>query len=183
MTKWTRRGFIAATGATLTACSTVGINQSRDEIEFNVSSAKSELFRTIPGTQQLADQAAGILIIPEVTSAGLFLGGAYGEGALLIGDAAVDHFSFTAASFGLQFGVQRYSHALFLMTQEALAGFRNADGWQLGIDAEYVFPDQAASFGVNTSTINLPVYAVVYGQQGLIVGATLEGAKYSRLIR
>lgn len=182
MTKWTRRGFIAATGLTA-ACSAVGINQSRDEIEFNVNSAKSELFRAIPGTQQLAEQAAGILIIPEVKSAGFFLGGAYGEGALLIGDAPVDHFSFTAASFGLQFGVQRYSHALIFMTQEALAGFRTADGWQLGIDAEYVFPDQSGSFGVNTTTINRPVYAVVYGQQGLIIGATLEGAKYSRLIR
>ena len=69
------------------------------------------------------------------------------------------------------------------MTQETLAGFRNADGWQLGVDAEFVYAEDSGSFGVSTNTMNLPVYAVVFGQSGAIVGATLQGAKYSRIIR
>ena len=182
MSKWTRSGFIAATGATA-ACTATGISKTTTQIDMDIDRARAELFRTVPGTQQLATQAAGVLIIPEITEAGFMLGGSYGEGGLLIGDAKVDYFSFSAASFGLQFGAQRFSHALFFMTQETLAGFRNADGWQLGVDAEFVYQQDSGSVGVSTNTINLPVYAVVFGQQGAFVGATLQGAKYSRIIR
>ena len=182
MLNWTRRSFLAATGATA-ACTATGISKSVAQIDMDIDAARDKLFRTVPGTQQLASQAAGLLIIPEVTEAGFMIGGSYGEGGLLIGDAKVDYFSFSAASFGLQIGAQRFSHALFFMTQESLAGFRNADGWQLGVDAEFVYAQDSGSVGVSTNTINLPVYAVVFGQQGAILGATLQGAKYSRIIR
>lgn len=183
MIKWTRRSFLVAGSATLAACSAVGINKTRNQIDASVDAARAELFRTVPGARQLAERAAGMLIIPEVTEAGLMLGAAYGEGVLMIGNAKVDYFSLTSASFGPQIGVQKYGHALFFMTQETLAGFRYSDGWQLGVDAQFTTPDSAGSLGVSTSTINLPVIALVFGQKGLIVGATLEGAKYSRLMR
>lgn len=183
MTNWTRRSFVVAGSATLAACTSTSITKPRDRIDQDVDQARAELFRTVPGAEQLASQAAGMLIIPEVTQAGLMLGGAYGEGALMIGQAKVDYFSYATASFGPQIGVQRFSHALFFMTQETLAGFRFSDGWQLGVDAEFTTPEESGSVGVTTNTINLPVHAVVFGQQGLIVGATLEGAKYTRLNR
>lgn len=182
MSNLTRRGFIAATGLTA-ACSATGITKSMDQIDRDIDIARADLFRSVAGTEQLASKAAGLLIIPEITEAGLFVGGSYGEGGLLIGDAKVDYFSFSAASIGAQIGVQRFSHALFFMTQETLAGFRNTDGWQLGVDAEYVYRNDYGSVGVSTNTINLPVYAVVYNQTGAIVGASLQGAKYSRILR
>ena len=182
MNNWSRRGFIAATGMTA-ACTATGISKSMNQIDLDIDRARADLFRSVAGTEQLARQAAGMLIIPEVTEAGLFIGGSYGEGGLLIGDAKIDYFSFSAASVGLQFGAQRFSHALFFMTQESLAGFRNADGWQLGVDAEFVYKEDYGSVGVSTNTINLPVYAVVYAQSGAILGATLQGAKYSRIQR
>jgi len=182
MNNWTRRGFIAASGMTA-ACTATGISKSMAQIDFEIDRARADLFRSVAGTEQLARQAAGVLIIPEITEVGLFLGGSYGEGALLIGDAKVDYFSFSAASIGLQIGAQRFSHALFFMTQETLTGFRNTDGWQLGVDAEFVYKDDYGSIGVSTNTINLPVYAIVYAQSGAILGATLQGAKYSRIRR
>ena len=182
MSKWTRRAFIGAAGATA-ACSATGISRNKSSIDASVAQARRELFNAVPGTEALASRAAGVLIMPEVTKAGLMVGGAYGEGALMIGNATVDYFSFSGASFGLQIGVQKYSHALFFMTPEVLANFRYADGWELGVDAEYALQEDGMSVGVTTGTINLPVYAVVFSQRGLIIGATLEGAKYSRLIR
>ncbi len=182
MTNWTRRGFIAATGATA-ACSAAGITKPIAQIDRDIDVARADMFRNIPGTQQLAEKAAGVLIIPGITEVGFFLGGSYGEGGLMIGDAKVGYFSFSAASIGPQIGAQRFSHALFFMTQETLAGFRSTDGWQLGVDTEFVYQDGSASFGVSTNTINLPVYALVYGQEGAIIGATLQGAKYSRINR
>ncbi len=184
MTGWTRRGFVLAGGASgLAACSNSTINQTSSELNQRVDTAKAEMFSTVPGARQLFDQAAGVLIVPDVTQAGLFVGGSYGEGALLIGEAKVAYFTYAAASIGPQIGASVYNHALFFMTQETLTKFRYSDGWQLGVDAEFTTPEEAGSLGVSTSTINLPVYALVYGQQGLIVGATLEGGKYSRVTR
>ncbi len=183
MTNWTRRGFVIAGSASLAGCTTSGLSKSRNQLDQEADIARAELFRTVPGAQQLAAQAAGILIVPDIKQAGLIVGGAYGEGVLMIGEAKVDYFSYAAGSFGLQFGVQRYAHALFFMTQEVLAGFRFSDGWQLGVDAEFTTPQDALSVGVTTNTINRPVHAVVFGNRGLLVGATLEGAKYSRVIR
>lgn len=183
MSNWTRRGFIAASGASVAACASTGITQSRDQIDRSVDTARAELFRNVPGAEQLAERASGMLIVPDVKKAGLMIGGAYGEGALMIGDAKVEYFNFATASFGFQIGVQRFHHALFFMTQETLAGFRFSNGWKLGADAAFTTPEDAVSLGVATNTINLPVYALIYGQTGLIIGATLEGAKYSRLVR
>ncbi len=183
MNNWTRRGFIVAGGASVAACSNSTINQSASEIDQRVDRARAEMFQTVPGAQQLSEQAAGVLIVPDVTQAGLFFGGSYGEGALLIGDAKVARFNYAAASLGPQIGVSVFNHALFFMTQETLTRFRYSQGWQLGVDAEFTTPEEAGSLGVTTNTINLPVYALVFGQQGLIVGATLEGGKYTRVER
>jgi lipid-binding SYLF domain-containing protein len=36
--------------------------------------------------------------------------------------------------------------------------------------------------GIDSNTLTNPVIAVVFGQAGLIAGATLEGTRYSRII-
>jgi hypothetical protein len=35
--------------------------------------------------------------------------------------------------------------------------------------------------GITTTRINRPIVEVIYGQRGLQVGASLEGAKYNRI--
>ena len=68
------------------------------------------------------------------------------------------------------------------MTEEALSDFRRSPGWTLGADAEYVISNEAGNVGVDTTTALSPVIAVVFGQAGLIAGATIEGNKYNRII-
>lgn len=182
MTNWTRRGFIVATAATTAACGTAQV-QSGAQIDQKVAISRQQLFQTVPGAQRLAQNAAGYLIIPDIVEGGFVVSGAYGEGALLVGEATIDYMSVAAAAIGLQMGAQQYSQALFFMTQEALADFRQTDGWELGVDAEAAVMEDGVAVGASTSTINRPVYQVIYGQKGLILGASLEGAKYNRLIR
>ncbi len=186
MTQFTRRGLLASGGVALlagAACAPIRTPTAAD-IDARVATSKSLLFSTVPGTESLASRASGLLIIPNIVEGGFVLSGAYGEGALMIGDATVDYMSLTAAAFGLQIGAQRYAQALFFMTPEVLRNFRVTDGWELGVDAEFAALDAGAgAAGISTRTVTNPVYSVIYGQSGLIVGASLEGAKYSRLIR
>ena len=67
------------------------------------------------------------------------------------------------------------------MTDAALADFRRGSGWAAGADVRYATPEQGASLGKETTEID-PVIGLVFGQQGLIAGATLAGVKYSRII-
>jgi len=68
------------------------------------------------------------------------------------------------------------------MTEEALSDFRRSYGWAAGADLEYAVSNNAENLSAETTTSLSPVIAVVFGQAGLIAGATIEGTKYSRII-
>jgi lipid-binding SYLF domain-containing protein len=168
--------------AVLAACNNGTDSGGAATIDARVDTTLSFLTETYPGTQDLLNRAAGVLVMPLVTEVGLGLGAAYGTGALRIGGATVDYFSAAAASAGLQIGAQQYSHALFFMTEEALADFRASPGWVAGAGVEYVANTEAETLLADTVTALSPVIAVVFGQTGLRLGATIEGTKYSRII-
>ena len=179
-----RRGLILSGGAalSLSACGN-GVGGDRAaRLDARVDATRDFLHQRYPGTVDLTNKAAGVLYMPLMTEAGFVFGGAYGRGALRINDVTVDYYSATQASWGLQIGAQQYAHALFFMTQPALASFRASDGWAVGADAKYATPDQGGSIAADTTTTLAPVIALVFGQAGFIAGATLEGTKYTRII-
>lgn len=179
-----RRSLILSGGAMagLAACGNgIGSNGAA-RLDARVDATRDFLTSRYPGTVDLIRKSAGVLYMPLMTEAGFFFGGAYGRGALRINDVTVDYYSATQASWGLQIGAQQYAHALFFMTQPALANFRAADGWAVGADAKYALPDKGGSLAADTVTTLAPVIALVFGQSGLIAGATLEGTKYTRII-
>ena len=181
----TRRGVMAGlAGAVVVGGCGNGINSSGGQaIDARVDATLNYLFANYPETRRLRDNAAGILVMPLVTEAGLLtVGGSYGRGALRIGGTTVDYYSATRASFGPQLGAQQYAHVLFFMTPQALQEFRASPGWAAGADLEYVASNEGANFSTDTTTTLAPVIAVVFGQAGLLVGATLTGTKYSRII-
>jgi lipid-binding SYLF domain-containing protein len=184
MSNLTRRHFVV-TGASLpllAACSN-GINSSGPaQIDARVNAAIDVMFREVPGTQDLARNARGMLVMPLITEAGFGFGGSYGRGALRINGATVDYYSAVSGTFGLQIGAQQYAHTLFFMTDEALQNFRTSPGWAVGGDMRYAVIDQGGNLGVDTTTLTDPVIAVIFGQAGLIVGATLDGTRYTRIL-
>lgn len=184
MARWTRRTFLATGSLSLAAACTsrpavdTPSSARRSAIDAAVAQALSDL-HTIPGASQLVSSAQGVLIIPNIRQAGFWVGGAYGEGALLIGPATVAYYSMSLASFGFTFGAAAFNQALFFMTKEALEGFRVADGWSLGVDGTVVGGDAGASAGVSTLRSNRPIQELIFAQRGLIANVSLSGAKYN----
>lgn len=181
-----RRGFLRTTGALgatglLAACSNGVGGNGAGQIDARVDETRNFLFNTYPGTQELAARANGVLYMPLITEASLIWGGGYGQGALRIQGVTVDYYSAARASVGLQIGAQQYAHALFFMTEAALGQFRRSPGWAAGAEVRYATPQQGASLGKETTEAD-PVIALVFGQQGLIAGASLSGIKYTRII-
>ena len=158
-------------------------------IDARVNLALGKLWAQVPGSRELAERSRAMLVMPEVLKGGFIVGGAYGEGALRLNhpvdgyDKTESYYSVAAASVGLQIGVQTTSHALFFLTDAALEKFRRADGWEIGADAEVTFPDKGVNIGVNSTTLKQQVIGVVFAEDGLLIGASLQGAKYSPIQR
>jgi lipid-binding SYLF domain-containing protein len=177
-----RRAVLIGGGAlALSACGNGVGSDGGARIDGRVDSARDFLFNQYPGTRDLASRSVGILYMPLVTEAGFGFGGSFGRGALRINNVTVDYYSAARATFGLQIGAQQYAHALFFMTEGALGDFRRSPGWAATADIRYATPEEGASIGKETTEID-PVIAFVYGQSGLIAGATVGGVKYTRII-
>ena len=184
MTRTTRRTLLAGAAATfaLSACGNGIGSDGGAKIDARADAALNYLDTNFPGTRDLREKSVGMLVMPLVTEAGLGFGGAYGRGALRVNDVTVDYYSATQASFGLQIGAQQFAHVLYFMTEEALAEFRTSSGWAAGADIKYALNDQGGNLSTDTTTVLSPVIAVVFGQAGLMAGATVEGTKYNRII-
>lgn len=184
MTISSRRGLLAGGAAlmALAACGNPIGGNGAAVLDARVDATRDFLFSRYPGTRDLADRAQGILYMPLLTEGGFLLGAGYGQGALRINDISVDYYSATRATLGFQIGAQQYAHALFFMTTEALEDFRRSEGWAAGAELRYALPDRGGAAGLDTTTQQAPVIAVVFGQSGLIAGASLAGTKYTRII-
>lgn len=184
----TRRGMMLAGGGALAALALTGctnaVGSNADaQLNARVDATHQYLIQTYPSSAALLQNARGVLYMPLMTEAGLGVGGAYGQGALRIGGATVDYYSATQASVGFQAGAQQYAHVLVFQSEAALAAFRAAPGWVAGADAYYAIPTLGgAAIGADTITAQHPVVAMIFGQTGLMAGATIEGTKYSRIV-
>jgi len=179
-----RRSLVLGAGALplLAACGNPLGNQNGPRIDARTDAAIEYMQQEVPGTAELVRTASGMLVMPLITEAGFGIGAAYGRGALRVGDATVDYYSALSGSFGIQIGAQQYAHTLFFMTPGALSDFRNSVGWSVGANVRYAVNTNAGTLGFDTATLAEPVIAVIYGQAGLIIGATLDGTRYTRII-
>ena len=158
------------------------LKEDATKIDARVDATLEQLYQTHPHTQDLGQRAAGVLIMPLITEASFGIGGSYGRGALRAEGETVEYYSVASAGYGWQLGAQQYAHALFFMSSKALDDFRNSDGWTVGGDIDYAFQGDGESLRLDTTTLNAPVIAVVFGQAGLKFGVSLEGAKYTRIL-
>jgi lipid-binding SYLF domain-containing protein len=181
MHKSSRRSFIigSTAGIIATSITSPAIAASRSRIDSRVDTAMRELRNLGNRFSNLIDSSAGILIMPRIRRGSIGLG----EGSLLIGQAPVEYYSIASVSIGPQFGIQRYSSAMFFTSERSLARFRRQDGWTVGADLGYTLIDQGDVVDIDTNTYLDDVYGVIFGQEGLHLGLTLEGSKYSRIIR
>ncbi|WP_120501468.1 YSC84-related protein [Roseovarius sp. EL26] len=185
MSNLTRRSFSlgALAGLPVLAACGNGVGSSgAQKIDARVNATLNYLYANYPNARDLGDKASGILVMPVVTEAGFGFGGGYGRGALRINNATVDYYSAAKGSVGLQIGAQQFSHVLFFMTEDALSKFRRSPGWAAGANVEYALPDQGGNLQADTTTVTSPVVAVIFGQAGIMAGATVEGIKYTRII-
>ena len=151
------------------------------ELASTSQAALEKLYATVPLAKELGPKAHAILVFPEVTKAGLGIGGQYGEGALLKRGTAAGYYKTTGASFGLQAGGQQYGYAMLFMNAKALEQLDNAKGFEVGVGPSVVLVDEGMAKTTTTTTLKDDIYAIVFGQKGLMAGLGIQGNKITKI--
>jgi lipid-binding SYLF domain-containing protein len=188
-----RRTFLAsagaATGLLAAGCSTTTTRSEaptdraakRREIDSAADETLTRLYSNARGSRELAERARGILIFPRVLSAGLVVGGEYGEGVLRTGGRPAGYYRLVGGSFGWQIGAQSQAIVLMFLTQDALDRFRNSSGWTIGADATVSVAKVGATGDIDSNTIKQSVVGFALTNVGLYAGIKLDGSKITRI--
>jgi len=151
------------------------------EIDASVNASLDRFVKEVKGAKEFLDAAKGVLIIPKVIQGGVVVGAEYGEGALRIGGKTVGYYNIASGSFGAQLGGQEKDIILVFMSKEVLKKFRTSKNWRAGVDAKVTLVNIGADESLDTTKFKQPVVGFVFGQKGLMAGATIEGSKFTKL--
>jgi lipid-binding SYLF domain-containing protein len=143
--------------------------------------ALQTLYRNNPFAEELSHKARAVLIFPNIVKAGFVFGAAYGEGELKQGSNIDGYYNSLTGSWGLQAGAQSYGYVVFLMTDKAVRYIHETHGWEIGVGPTVVIIDQGAAKNLSTSTLKDDAYAIIFNQQGLMAGVSIEGTKISHI--
>ncbi len=156
---------------------------SKQEIDVYVDEALAEFRQHTSAGTQLAAQSRGMLVFPKVYKAGFAIGGEYGEGALRVGGQNVAYYSTAGASIGLQAGAQRKAQIILFMTDEALNKFRSSKGWEAGVDGSVAIATFGVGETIDTNTAQQPIIGFIFSNEGLMFNLSLEGSKFTPIVR
>jgi lipid-binding SYLF domain-containing protein len=177
---------LAGSGLLVGACTTTRDTPTdkmaaRREIDAGVESTLNRLYTTVNGSRDLGNKARGILVFPKTLSAGFFVGGEYGDGALRVGNATRGYYRTISGSLGWQIGAQSKAIIVMFMTQQALDKFVASNGWTAGVDATVAVAKIGANGAIDTNTAQQPIIGFAMTNAGLMAGLSLEGTKITRL--
>ena len=155
--------------------------ESRHAVDASYQETLERVYASNPGSRELVAKARGVLVFPRVLSAGLVVGGAYGEGQLREHGRVEGYYRTTTGSVGWQIGAQSRAVVFLFMTEDALERFKASHGWSGGVDASVALLTVGANGAVDANAARAPTLAFVMTNAGIMAGATLEGTKVTRI--
>ena len=175
-------GSIAMVGCTTTPKGAEASGPTaRAAMDRDVDATLSRLYSTVPGTREMVQRSAGVLVFPAVVGGSFVVGAEYGKGALREGGTTTGYYSTTAGSIGLQAGGQSKAVIYVFNTGEALQKFKASNGWTAGADATVAVGKIGANGSVDTETVKQAVSSFILTNVGLEAGASVGAAKVTRI--
>jgi lipid-binding SYLF domain-containing protein len=184
---------VFASGCTTTASTTAASNpqeaagvgplsaEQKRDLDQGFRDTLARLYETTPGSRELVGKAAGVLVFPRAISAGLVVGGEFGNGELRSNGRFAGYYRTTTGSFGWQIGAQSRALVFVFMTQDALNKFQDSKGWSAGADASVAALKLGANGAVDVNAARAPTVAFVLTNGGLMANLSVEGTKVTRI--
>ena len=154
---------------------------ARAAMERDVDSTLTRLYTTVPGSREMVQRSAAVLVFPSVVGGSFVVGAQHGKGALREGGRTSGYYSTTAGSLGLQAGGQSKAIIYVFNTRTALNKFKASEGWSAGADAGVSVGKVGANGSVDTQTIQQPVASFTLTNVGLEAGAAVEAGKVTKI--
>lgn len=151
-------------------------------IDANTKRALTWMRASGDDTARLLDQAAGVLVFPDVVKMGFGVGGEFGEGTLLVDGETVAYYASAGKTFGLGPEAEYKAEVILFMTEEALQSFRDARSWTVGEHAQVPVLTAAAG-GIAGMEPAAPLIGLIFSEDGLVSDLGLDGISVMRIVR
>jgi lipid-binding SYLF domain-containing protein len=156
--------------------------KSAHQINGEVDMAIEKFEKEVRGGSKFLSKVKGYLVFPSVIKGGLIFGAEYGEGALRVDGVTKHYYSMTSASVGYQAGVQEHSVLIAFLSEASLNNFLRSNGWEAGVDGSVTVADWGKSKDISSISYEKPIVAFIYGAEGLMLGVSVEGTKFQKII-
>jgi lipid-binding SYLF domain-containing protein len=152
-----------------------------NEINSDVKNALSEFYNEIPSGKSYLAKAKAYIVFPNITEAGFFFGGKYGEGALILDNTVNSYYSITSASMGIQIGMQSYSLVIAFTSDAALKKFINDDDWETDVDFNFAMVNWNNDEELDDVDFGSGMVGFVFDSTGMMGNVTMEGTQFERI--
>ena len=142
------------------------------ELISDSNEALKTMLEKTPKLESLYNESFGYVVFPEITKAGIAIGGAMGKGIVFKNHQVVGESKLKQASVGFQLGGQQYSEIIFFENEESFEKFINgklkfdaqvsAVAIEEGVSLDLAYQDGVAVF---TSTNKGLMYEASMGGQ------------------
>ncbi len=137
----------------------------------------------VDGDDMLED-AAGVLVFPDIFRLGFGLGGQYGEGVLLVKGEPVAYYTNAGHNYGLDTKEHGFkSEVIVFRDIDALNTFRNKSSWKVGENGNVTLPVINSPSGVKLGAQSDSVVGFILSDKGLVADVTLNGNRYTRNLK
>jgi lipid-binding SYLF domain-containing protein len=154
-----------------------------EELQVRSERALDRLLEKNKKARAISEQAIAVLVFPEVIKGGFMIAAQRGDGVLFKEGKVSAYYNTTAASYGIQAGLQKYSYALFFMNTKSLNYLNNSDGFELGSAPSLTVVDRGVAAGFSTTTLQKDIYAFIFSQKGLMAGIGIQGNKITKITK
>ncbi|WP_084395963.1 lipid-binding SYLF domain-containing protein [Henriciella aquimarina] len=152
-----RQTTVAAAATAALSFAGLSANAEGKDMQEDATPLKHEAMQTLQQCRQIAescskhvDDAAGVLVFPEVWKADLIVGGAGGDGVLFVDDKIEGYYDIGKASVGLQAGIDESAMVYIFRDEESLDELRNGQKWEAGAAAGVTLVDENADAMAST---------------------------------
>lgn len=156
--------------------------KSANQLNADADASIKKFEKEVKGGSSFLSKVKGYLVFPSVIKGGFIVGGEYGEGVLRVNGTTKHFYSMTSASIGYQAGVQEHSVLIAFLSEASLNNFIKSNGWEAGVDGAITVADWGKNKDISSISYEKPIVAFIYGAEGLMLGVSIEGTKFQRII-
>ena len=69
------------------------------------------------------------------------------------------------------------------LAKDVLDNFLSSKGWEAGVDGSIAVAEWGAGGDLSTVELDDPIVAFIFGNKGLMFNLSLEGSKFTKIVR